>query len=153
MKLKNDFSGRVALVTAAGGPGIGRATARLLADHGAHVVITDLSGDRAAKVAAEVAAEVADRPDQRVIGRGLNVIDDAAVDELVAEVLGELGSIDVLVNNAGTSEPAPVWETSTESWRRVVDVCLTGSFFTMRAVLPGMISRRTGSVVICWWQA
>lgn len=147
MKLKNDFSGRVALVTAAGGPGIGRATARLLADHGAHVVITDLSGDRAAKVAAEVAAEVADRPDQRVIGRELNVTDDAAVDELVAEVLGELGSIDVLVNNAGTSEPAPVWETSTESWRRVVDVCLTGSFFTMRAVLPGMISRRTGTVV------
>jgi 3-oxoacyl-[acyl-carrier protein] reductase len=163
MQLKNDLTGRVAFVTAAGGPGIGGATARLLAAHGAHVVVTDLSGDRAAKVAAgvtgdlaggvtgDLAAELpgdpAGRPGQRVLGRGLDVTDDAAVDALVAEVLAELGSIDILVNNAGTSRPEPVWRTSTESWRRVVDVCLTGAFFTMRAVLPGMIERRTGSVV------
>src|SRR5262245_58339662 len=144
MQLKNDLTGRVALVTAAGGPGIGRATARLLAAHGAHVVVTDLSGDRAAKVASEVTAELTSKAaGQRIVGRRLDVTDDAAVDALVAE----FGRIDLLVNNAGTSQPAPVWETSTESWRKVVDVCLNGSFFTLRAVLPGMIERGGGSIV------
>jgi 3-oxoacyl-[acyl-carrier protein] reductase len=137
------LEGRVAVVTAAAGAGIGQATVRRLASAGADVVVTDLDDKRTDRLAAEVAGQTG----RRVIGRALDIRDEQAVGAVVAEVLAAWGRIDVLVNNAGTSEPAPLWETSTESWRRVVDVCLTGTFFTMRAVLPQMIERRSGSVV------
>lgn len=143
MELKNDLSGRVALVTAAAGVGIGRATARLLAEQGAAVVVSDVSQRRAAQTAADIARETG----ATVIGHGLDVTDETAVESVVSEVIENLGRIDILVNNAGTSAPALLWETTTESWRRVVDVCLTGAFFTMRAVLPHMIARRSGSIV------
>jgi 3-oxoacyl-[acyl-carrier protein] reductase len=133
----------VALVTAAAGAGIGRATARRLAAAGADVVVTDLAEERTVRAAADIALESG----RRVVGLALDVTDEHHVDAVVAHVLADLGRIDILVNNAGTSEPAPLWETKTDSWRRVVDVCLTGSFFTMRAVLPHMIERRSGSIV------
>lgn len=146
MKLENTdeiLAGKVALVTAAAGAGIGQATARLLASAGADVAVTDLDADRTERVA----TEIADETGRKVLGRRLDVSDEDAVAKVVGDVLGEMGQIDVLVNNAGTSEPAPVWETSTESWRRVIDICLTGHFLTMRAVLPGMIERRSGSII------
>lgn len=138
-----DLRGRVALVTAAAGAGIGRATARRLAEAGADVVLTDLSADRSVKAADAIGADTG----RRVVGLALDVTDEHHVDAVVAHVLGDLGRIDILVNNAGTSEPALLWETKTDSWRRVMDVCLTGQFFTMRAVLPHMIERGSGSVV------
>ena len=138
-----DLSGRVALVTAAAGAGIGRATARRLAEAGADVVVTDVAAERTAKAAEAIAAETG----RRVVGLALDVTDEHHVDAVVAQVLHDLGRIDILVNNAGTSEPALLWETKTDSWRRVVDVCLTGQFFTMRAVLPHMIERGSGSII------
>jgi 3-oxoacyl-[acyl-carrier protein] reductase len=137
------LDGRVALITAAAGAGIGAATARVLAAAGADVVITDLDAKRTAKVA-EAITEATGR---KVLGRPLNVSDEAGVTAVVSEVLGAFGRIDILVNNAGTSEPAALWETSIESWRRVMDVCLTGHFLLMRAVLPHMISRGSGSII------
>ena len=143
MPSQQDLTGRVALVTAAAGAGIGRATARRLAEAGADVVLTDLAADRTAKAADAIAAGTG----RRVLGLALDVTDEHHVEAVVAEVLRDLGRIDILVNNAGTSEPALLWETKTDSWRRVVDVCLTGHFFTMRAVLPHMIGRGSGSIV------
>jgi 3-oxoacyl-[acyl-carrier protein] reductase len=140
---REDLTGRVALVTAAAGAGIGRASARRLAAAGATVVVTDVAGERTARAAAAIAEESG----RRVVGLALDVTDEHHVDAVVAQVLADLGRLDILVNNAGTSEPALLWETKTDSWRRVVDVCLTGSFFTMRAVLPHMIERRSGSIV------
>ena len=143
MNGRDGLDGRVALVTAAAGAGIGRATARRLAEAGATVVVTDLDADRTARVAAAIAEEAGGQ----VIGLALDVTDEHNVDAVVAEILREFSRIDILVNNAGTSEPALLWETKTDSWRRVMDVCLTGHFFTMRAVLPQMIERRSGSIV------
>jgi 3-oxoacyl-[acyl-carrier protein] reductase len=143
VELKKDLSGRVALVTAAAGVGIGQATARLLAERGASVVVSDVSERRALTTADAIAEETG----SVVIGRRLDVTDETVVDAVVADVIDMLGGIDILVNNAGTSAPALLWETTTESWRRVVDVCLTGAFFTMRAVLPHMIEHRSGSIV------
>jgi 3-oxoacyl-[acyl-carrier protein] reductase len=137
------LDGRVAIVTAAAGAGIGQATARLLAASGADVVVTDLDAKRTERVAAEIAEQTG----RRVLGRPLDVRDEEGVGAIVAETLRELGRVDVLVNNAGSSEPAPVWETTSESWRRVIDICLTGHFLTMRAVLPHMIERGSGSIV------
>ncbi|MCA1842393.1 MAG: SDR family oxidoreductase [Actinobacteria bacterium] len=143
MQSRDDLTGRVALVTAAAGAGIGRATARRLAAAGATVVVTDVAEERTGRAAAAIAEESGGR----VTGLALDVTDEHHVDAVVAQVLADLGRVDILVNNAGTSEPALLWETKTDSWRRVVDVCLTGSFFTMRAVLPHMIERRSGSIV------
>ncbi len=137
------LDGQVALITAAAGAGIGKATARTLALAGADVVITDLDAGRTAKVADAIAEETG----RKVAGRPLDVRDEAAVTALVDEILADRGRIDILVNNAGTSEPAPLWETSTESWHRVLDICLTGHFLLMRAVLPHMIERRSGSII------
>ncbi|GAA0619964.1 SDR family oxidoreductase [Sporichthya brevicatena] len=137
------LDGQVALITAAAGAGIGRATARTLALAGADVVITDLDAGRTAKVADALAEETG----RKIVGRPLDVRDEAAITALVDEVLADRGRIDLLVNNAGTSEPAPLWETSTESWHRVLDVCLTGHFLLMRAVLPHMIERGSGCIV------
>jgi 3-oxoacyl-[acyl-carrier protein] reductase len=141
--MTNSLEGQVALITAAAGAGIGQATARVLANAGADVVITDLDAGRTAKVAEALTEETG----RKVAGHALDVRDEAGIEALVDEVLRERGRIDVLVNNAGTSEPAPLWETSTESWHRVMDVCLTGHFLLMRAVLPQMISRRSGCIV------
>lgn len=137
------LEGQVALITAAAGAGIGKATARVLALAGADVVITDLDAGRTAKVADALAEETG----RKVIGRPLDVRDEHAISALVDEILADRGRIDILVNNAGTSEPAPLWEVSTESWHRVMDVCLTGHFLLMRAVLPHMIERHSGAIV------
>ena len=137
------LDGQVALITAAAGAGIGQATARLLASAGAEVVVTDIDAKRVERVCAEIAAETG----RRCSGHMLDVSDEASVATVVAAALSDHGWIDVLVNNAGTSQPAPIWETTIESWRRVIDVTLTGHFLTMRAVLPGMIERGSGSIV------
>lgn len=137
------LDGQIALITAAAGAGIGQATARKLALAGADVVITDLDAKRTTKVADAITEETG----RKVLGLALDVTDEAGVASVVERILAERGRIDILVNNAGTSEPAPLWNTTLESWRRVVDVCLTGHFLTMRAVLPRMIERRSGSIV------
>ncbi len=137
------LDGQVALVTAAAGAGIGKATARVLALAGADVVLTDLDAGRTAKAAEAIAEETG----RNVIGRSLDVRDEAAIAALVEEILADRGRIDILVNNAGTSEPAALWETSTESWHRVMDICLTGHFLLMRAVLPQMIERGSGAII------
>ena len=137
------LEGQVALITAAAGAGIGRATARLLASAGAQVVVTDVDAKRVERVT----AEIGDETGRRCSGHVLDVSDGAAVDAVVAAAVEEHGRIDVLVNNAGTSQPMPIWETTIESWQRVIDVTLTGHFLLMRAVLPGMMERRSGSII------
>lgn len=137
------LDGQVALITAAAGAGIGQATARVLAMAGADVVITDIDARRTEKVA-DALTEATGR---KVVGRCLDVRDEAGVTAVVEEILADRGRIDILVNNAGTSEPAPLWETTLESWQRVIDICLTGHFLLMRAVLPQMIERRSGSII------
>jgi 3-oxoacyl-[acyl-carrier protein] reductase len=141
--VRSALEGEVALVTAAAGAGIGRATAHALAVAGAKVVVTDLNAKRTERFADELAQATGGN----VAGLPLDVSDEAAIERVVGEVMALHGKIDVLVNNAGTSEPAPLWETTTESWRRVIDVSLTGHFLLMRAVLPQMIERRSGSIV------
>jgi NAD(P)-dependent dehydrogenase (short-subunit alcohol dehydrogenase family) len=73
----------------------------------------------------------------------LDVTDEAAV----ARVLGELGPVDVLVNNAGVSSSAPVKRTTLEEWNRQIAVNATGAFLCSRAVLPGMLERGSGRIV------
>jgi 3-oxoacyl-[acyl-carrier protein] reductase len=124
------LEGRVALVTG-GGRGIGRAIAETLRDQGARVADGDL------------AAPAVDG----VLGVELDVTSEDSVDRAFARVEAELGPVELLVLNAGIYVIEPFEETSLESWRRTIDVNLTGAFVCARRALPSMRERRFGRIV------
>ncbi|NUS43236.1 MAG: SDR family oxidoreductase [Mycobacteriaceae bacterium] len=127
----------VAVVTGAG-RGIGRAIAARLAADGAAVVIADIDADSARTAAAGIAHSVA---------RTLDVTDAQAFSDLVAEVEAELGPVGVLVNNAGIMPIGPFESHDAATDRRVFDVNVHGVLNGVRAVLPGMLARRSGHIV------
>jgi len=144
---------RAVVVTAAAGTGIGYATARRCAQAGARLLISDLHERRLHEAAARLAEETGRRPAVALC----DVTQQAQVDALVATALSELGAIDVLVNNAGLGGYAKLVDMTDEQWAKVLDVTLTGTMRTTRAVLPHMLARRRGAIVnnasVLGWRA
>ncbi len=134
------LSGRRVMVTGAGA-GIGREVARSAARAGADVVAFSLDGDLDA-LGADVRALGG-----RYVSRVGDVTQPGDVAAVVALAESELGGIDVLVNSAGIAIIEPALETKLASWRRTLDVNLTGSFLCAQAVAPGMIARKYGRIV------
>ncbi|WP_026924178.1 SDR family NAD(P)-dependent oxidoreductase [Glycomyces arizonensis] len=133
-----DLSGRVAIVTGAS-RGIGAACARALHGAGARVVIADVLAGEGKALAAE-------------LGDGarfteLDVTDEAAWARVVRETLESFGVVEVLVNNAGIANAAPIEHFSLEKWHAVIGVNLTGTFLGCRAVVPAMKAAGRGSIV------
>ena len=130
-----------AIVTGAS-QGIGRSVALALAARGVAVALVSRNEEALAAVGDEVA---------RAGGRATVVPGDVSkagdVEAIVAASVEELGAVDVLVNNAGLVERAPIPELSEEAWDRVVDVNLKGVFLASRAVLPAMLERGRGRIV------
>lgn len=120
------FEGRVAVVTG-GGRGLGLAMAEALAERGADLALLDLLDD-----VEQTAAALASRTGRRVVGHHVDVTDDASVRAGLDAVAGALGVPTVLVNAAGIALDHPALETSTEDWRRLIDVNLTGTFVVCR---------------------
>lgn len=135
------LEGKVALITG-GGTGIGQAAAKLLAEHGAQVVIT---GRRSSKLEESSAAIRAAQP---VRSYAADVADRAQVQDLVQWVTEQVGPISILVNNAGVNVvKRRVAELSPEDWDYIMQVNATGAFNTIHAVLPGMRERRDGLII------
>src|SRR2546426_5147478 len=132
---------RVAVITAAGS-GIGAATARRFAKEGARIVIGDLSGKRAEAVAGEIQSA-----GTRVEWLKMDAADPDGAQALVWRALDVFGQIDVMVNNAGYAEVAPLEEITLESWNRVLAVTLTGTFLGMKYCLPVMRRQGGGAIV------
>jgi NAD(P)-dependent dehydrogenase (short-subunit alcohol dehydrogenase family) len=135
-----DLTGRRALVTGAGS-GIGRAIARVLADQGATVAVTDLREEWAKEVAATLAGEALSLP--------LDVTDPASVAACVAQLLDEWSTLDILVNNVGVTAD-PTRESPhdrEEDWDRTFTVNVKGTVFCCDAVIPHMQGRRYGKIV------
>ncbi|WP_437331101.1 SDR family NAD(P)-dependent oxidoreductase [Sorangium sp. So ce381] len=130
------LEGRIALVTG-GGRGIGRAIAERLAQGGARVAV---AGRTLAEIE-ETAAAIGG------VAVRLDVGDREGAPPAIAALEGQLGHIDVLVNNAGVAESAPFDRTSDELWDRMLAVNVTGAFALCRALIPKMIARGFGRVV------
>jgi 3-oxoacyl-[acyl-carrier protein] reductase len=132
------LDGQVALVTG-GGRGIGRRIALELASAGARVAVSARTAGQVADTAQEIggvgiAADVSDRDD---------------VERMVAAVERELGPVDLLVANAGVAVwETTAWELEPEEWWRVFEVNVLGVYLCCRAVIPGMIDRGRGRIVI-----
>lgn len=120
----------VAVITGAGG-GIGAALARRAAGDGMRVVIADIDTDAARRVAVETGG----------VAVTADVRDPASIDALAERAYEHFGRVDLLVNNAGIEQFGPLWDTSVESWRRIVDVNLSGVFYGIRSFVPRMIAQ------------
>lgn len=132
------LAGRVALVTG-GARGIGAAYVRALHAEGARVVIADILDEAGAALAAELG------DDARYLH--LDVTDEGQWAAAVGAVMAAFGAVDVLVNNAGIANAAPIEHLSTEKWDAVIAVNLTGTFFGCRAVVPVMKAQGRGSII------
>ncbi len=137
------LDGKVAIVTAAAGAGIGQATARTLAREGAAVVVSDAHQQRVISVAEDIQRESGGK----VLGIQCDVTNLEQVERMVHKTLTEFGRIDILVNNAGVDRPQPVWEMSDDSWELVVNVNLRGTFYCCRAIIPTMMKQRSGRII------
>jgi 3-oxoacyl-[acyl-carrier protein] reductase len=138
-----DLTGKTALVTGAG-RGNGRATAFELARNGADVVVNDLEPS----VADETAADVREETDADAEGVGADVSDRAEVEAMVEHGVEELGSVDVLVNNAGVGDAGPFLDEGyDEDFERNVDVHIMGSIYCTRAVVDGMVEEGYGKII------
>ena len=135
-------AGRVALVTGAG-RGIGAATARLIASEGAAVALAARTEEEIISVAKEITSRGGTAIPVRV-----DVADEDSVPSCFERVRAELGTVTILVNNAGTpGVPLPVAATKPDAWRRAFDVNVTGTFLCAREALPGMASANWGRIV------
>ena len=136
------MAGRTALVTGAAS-GMGRATAYLLADEGARVAVTDRDCDGAERVAADIRGAGGD-----AAAWPLDVTDAARVATVVGEAVERLGTIGILVNNAGVSIPAPIAADGFDAaWDATLAVNLRGHATMVRACLPHLLASGGGRVV------
>lgn len=131
---------KVCVITgAASARGIGKGTARMMAEHGAYIVLLDLDGEAAAAAAADIT--------KSGFGMACDVTDPQACRHAAEAILERAGCIDVLVNNAGISQPLKTMEIGQNDYDKVLDVSLRGTLNMSQAVIPSMRSRRSGSIV------
>ncbi len=140
--LSRSIAGRIALVTGAAS-GMGRATAHLFADEGAHVAVTDLDGDKVQAVVDEIT-----QAGGSAAGWVLDVSSDADRKAVVASIVERWGGLDILVNNAGIALERPLEaEDFAAAWGRTVDVLLTAQVLLIRECLPHLLASEGGRVV------
>lgn len=136
------FEGKVAVITG-GGSGIGRATALVLAEQGADIVVVSNVADQAEAVAREVQAL-----GRLGIARIVDVTDVPAVEALAADVDATLGKTDILVTCAGVMGARElITKTTAEEWRFTMEVNLNATFYCIKAFLPGMLERNSGRII------
>ena len=138
MSAERELEGQVALVTG-GGRGIGAGIARELASAGARVAVAARTPEQVEEVAREIDG----------LALEVDVTDRGAVERMVAETESQLGPIDLLAANAGIGNVSGgIWESDPDDWWRVLEVNVLGVYLCCRAVIPWMLERGSGRIVI-----
>lgn len=134
------LDGKFAIITGAASPrGLGKATAKLFAEHGATIAILDLDAGQAQAAAADLGAGH--------VGLACNVTDKAACAAAARALVEQWGRIDILVNNAGITQPLKLMDIEPQNYDAVMDVNLRGTLFMSQAVIPTMRAQKSGSIV------
>jgi NAD(P)-dependent dehydrogenase (short-subunit alcohol dehydrogenase family) len=118
--------------------GIGLATARLFAEHGARVAILDID-EAGAKAAAAALGK-------QHVGIRCDVADRASCEAAAEAAIAAFGHVDILINNAGITQPLKIMDIGPENWERVIDVNLSGVLYLSQAFIPHMRSRKQGAI-------
>ncbi|MBI4896812.1 MAG: SDR family NAD(P)-dependent oxidoreductase [Actinobacteria bacterium] len=139
---QRDYAGKIAVVTGAGS-GIGRSTAKLLAQRGAKVHLADINAESVEKVRDEIRLTGGD-----AVAHTLDTTDADAVEVFAAAVFAEDSAVDLLHSNAGIGHGAPIEDTTIEDWRRVIGVNLMGFAYMMQAFVPRMLEQGRDSHVL-----
>jgi rhamnulose-1-phosphate aldolase/alcohol dehydrogenase len=139
-----ELAGRIAVITG-GASGIGRATARLLAHLGAHVVVADVNRDGAEAVAEEIVGACGLR---RAVAAHVDVTDENAVAEMMERTVLEYGGLDILVASAGLATSAPVTETTLEEWELNYAVLARGYFLCAREAFRVLLQQDRGGAIV-----
>jgi NAD(P)-dependent dehydrogenase (short-subunit alcohol dehydrogenase family) len=133
------LANRTAVISgAASARGIGLATAKLFAEHGARVAILDIDEAGAKAAAAALGPQH--------VGLVCDVSDPASCKAAADGAIAAFGHVDILINNAGISQPLKIMDISPENWDRVVDVNLSGVLYLSQAVIPHMRARKQGAI-------
>lgn len=131
---------KVAIITgAASARGLGFATAKLFAENGAKVVIIDLNGEASEAAAAALG--------EGHLGLAANVADEVQVQAAIEQIIAKYGRVDVLVNNAGITQPLKLMDIKRANYDAVLDVSLRGTLLMSQAVIPVMRAQKSGSIV------
>lgn len=148
MKTAGRLAGKVAIVTGSS-RGIGKAVALGLAQEGASVVVCARSEFENEKLPGTIfkTADEIRALGQRALPVKCDISNEHDIEEMVKKALQEFGRIDILVNNVGIAVPQSILEMSLKRWELVLRINLTGAFLCSKAVLPGMIERKTGSII------
>jgi SDR family mycofactocin-dependent oxidoreductase len=148
------LEGKVAFITGAA-RGQGRAHAVRLCSEGADIVVSDacapVEGNYIKPSTPEDLEEtvrLVEKTGRRVLSRQVDVRDLAALESLAADTMEQLGRLDIVVANAGILAWGNAWEISSQEWKAVLDVNLTGVFHTIRATVPHLIRQNEGGSII-----
>jgi NAD(P)-dependent dehydrogenase (short-subunit alcohol dehydrogenase family) len=134
----SEFDGKVAIVTGASS-GIGRRTAEMLAERGARVAVFARSRERLEHIATPFG--------NRMIAVAGDIAELAQIERLFSACESRFGPCDILINNAGMIDVAPLVDTTLEQWRRMFAVNVDGIYLATRRALPSMMKKKSGAIV------
>jgi len=137
-----NFSDKTVWITGASS-GIGKALALAFADHGSTLILSARNKEKLAEVKTLCVAKTAP-----CVVIPMDVTDHEAIPGITDDVLMQVGKVDILINNAGISQRSKVEETNLSVDKKIFDVNVFGAFATTRAILPHMITRKSGNIVI-----